>query len=176
MSFFSGDKLLGGPQAGIIAGDKALVDTVSRHPLARAMRIDKLSMAALAATLEHYIRDEALDKVPIWRMIAMPADEVRARVKVWAEKIGEQASPMKAQSTIGGGSLPGETLPTWALAIECDGVDGGAEVVARRLREADNPVLGRIEDGRVLLDARTVLPDEDDALLKAVQSALHGQE
>ena len=173
LSFFSGDKLLGGPQAGIIAGDKALVDTVSRHPLARAMRIDKLSMAALAATLEHYIRDEALDKVPIWRMIAMPADEVRARVKVWAEKIGEQASPMKAQSTIGGGSLPGETLPTWALAIECDGVDGGAEAVARRLREADNPILGRIEDGRVLLDARTVLPDEDDALLKAVQSALH---
>ena len=176
LSFFSGDKLLGGPQAGIIAGDKALVDAVSRHPLARAMRIDKLSMAALAATLEHYIRDEALDKVPIWRMIGVPADEVKARAKKWAEKIGERASPVKAQSTIGGGSLPGETLPTWALAIECYGVDGGAEAIARRLREADNPVLGRIEDGRVLLDARTVLPDEDDALLKAVQSALHSRD
>ena len=176
LSFFSGDKLLGGPQAGIIAGDKALVDAVSRHPLARAMRIDKLSMAALAATLEHYIRDEALDKVPIWRMIGMPADEVKARARVWAEKIGERASPVKAQSTIGGGSLPGETLPTWALAIKCDGVDGGAEVIARRLREAENPVLGRIEDGRVLLDARTVLPDEDDALLRAVQSAVHSQD
>ena len=174
LSFFSGDKLLGGPQAGIIAGDKALVDAVSRHPLARAMRIDKLSMAALAATLEHYIRDEALDKVPIWRMIGMPVNEVKARAKEWAEKIGERASPVKAQSTIGGGSLPGETLHTWALAIECDGVDGGAEVIARRLREAENPVLGRIEDGRVLLDARTVLPDEDDALLTAVQSAVRG--
>ena len=173
LAFFSGDKLLGGPQAGIIAGDEALVEAVSRHPLARAMRIDKLSMAALAATLEHYIRDEAPDKVPIWRMIGMPADEVKARAIVWAKKIGEGASPVKTQSTIGGGSLPGETLPTWALAIECEGVDGGADAMARQLREADSPVLGRIEDGRVLLDARTVLPDEDDALLKSVQSAVH---
>ena len=173
LAFFSGDKLLGGPQAGIIAGDETLVEAVSRHPLARAMRIDKLSMAALAATLEHYIRDEAPDKVPIWRMIGMPADEVKARAIVWAKKIGEGASPVKTQSTIGGGSLPGETLPTWALAIECEGVDGGADAMARRLREADSPVLGRIEDGRVLLDARTVLPDEDDALLKSVQSAVH---
>ena len=172
LSFFSGDKLLGGPQAGIIAGRKALVDVVARHPLARAMRIDKLSMAALAATLEHYIRGEALDKVPIWRMIGMTAEEVKARVNGWASKINDDVSAMKSQSTIGGGSLPGETLPTWALAIECEGVDGGANAVAKRLRGADTPVMGRIEDGRVLLDARTVLPEEDNALLEAVRLAL----
>ena len=175
LSFFSGDKLLGGPQAGIIAGEKSLVDVVARHPLARAMRIDKLSMAALAATLEHYIRGEALDKIPIWRMIAMTADDVKARAKVWAEEIGEAASIVQSQSTIGGGSLPGETLPTWALAIESESIDGGAQAMAKRLRDANTPVMGRIEDGRVLLDARTVLPSEGALLLKAVKHALKGQ-
>ena len=175
LSFFSGDKLLGGPQAGIIAGKRELVDIVARHPLARAMRIDKLSMAALAATLDHYIRGEALDKVPVWRIIAMTSDDVKSRAALWAEKIGARASPVKAQSTIGGGSLPGETLSTWALAIDCEGVEGGAEEIAKRLREADAPVLGRIEDGRVLLDPRTTLPNEDALLLRSVQSALHGE-
>ena len=175
LSFFSGDKLLGGPQAGIIAGKRELVDAVSRHPLARAMRIDKLSMAALAATLEHYIRGEALDKIPIWRMIAMTDDDAKARANIWAAEIGAAASLIPSQSTIGGGSLPGETLPTSALAIDCDNIDGGAETVAKRLRDADTPVMGRIEDGRVLLDARTVLPREDNALINAVKRALNRQ-
>ena len=174
LSFFSGDKLLGGPQAGIIAGEKPLVDVVARHPLARAMRIDKLSMAALAATLEHYIRGEVLDKIPIWRMIAMTADDVKARAKLWAEEIGEAASIVQSQSTIGGGSLPGETLPTWALAIESESIDGGAQAMAKRLRDANTPVMGRIEDERVLLDARTVLPEEEKALLDAVRHAVAG--
>lgn len=175
LSFFSGDKLLGGPQAGIIAGKKALVDVVARHPLARAMRIDKLSMAALAATLEHYIKGEALDKIPIWRIIAMTADDVKVRAERWAREIGDSASPVKSRATIGGGSLPGETLPTWALAINCDELLGGAEGVAKQLREWDSPILGRIEDGRVLLDARTVLPGEDDTMLQAVRHALQYQ-
>ena len=175
LSFFSGDKLLGGPQAGIISGKRELVDLVARHPLARAMRIDKLSMAALAATLEHYIRGEALDKVPVWRMIAMPTDDVKSRAAGWAEKIGDRASVVKSESTIGGGSLPGETLPTWAVAIDCEGIRGGAEEVAKRLREADAPVLGRIEDGRVQLDARTTLPGEDALMLRSVRTALQGE-
>lgn len=174
LSFFSGDKLLGGPQAGIIAGDEALVEAVARHPLARAMRIDKLSMAALAATLEHYIRGEATQKIPVWRMLAMRADEVRARVEGWAEIIGETASIVESRATIGGGSLPGETLPSWALTIDCDRIYGGAETVAKRLRDANEPVLGRIEDDRVLLDARTVLPGEEDTLLRTVRFALNG--
>ena len=176
LSFFSGDKLLGGPQAGIIAGGKALVDVVARHPLARAVRIDKLSIAGLAATLEHYIRGEALEKVPIWRMIAATPDEVKRRASTWTREIGEGVSLAKSESTIGGGSLPGETLPTWALAIDCQHFNGGAEEVARRLRQADSPVLGRIESGRVLLDARTVLPGEDSALLEAVGQALKSRD
>ena len=172
LSFFSGDKLLGGPQAGIIAGKKSLVDLVARHPLARAMRIDKLSMAALAATIEHYLRGEALDKIPIWRMIAMPPDVVKQRVMYWADKVGPHASAVQTHSTIGGGSLPGETLPSWALSIDCNHVKGGAEAMAKRLRNADSAVLGRIEDGGVLLDARTVLPEEEDALLATLRTAL----
>ncbi len=175
LSFFSGDKLLGGPQAGIISGKKTLVDVVARHPLARAMRIDKLSMAALAATLEHYIKGEALDKIPVWRIIAMTADDVKARADGWVREIGANASLIKSRATIGGGSLPGETLPTWALAIKCDDLLGGAEGVARRLREWDSPVLGRIEDEHVMLDARTVLPGEDDTMLQAVRHALQFQ-
>ena len=176
LSFFSGDKLLGGPQAGIIAGKKTLVDLVARHPLARAMRIDKLSMAALAATLEHYIRDEVLEQVPVWRMIAMEAEDIRARVGSWADRIDGPVSIAKSLSTIGGGSLPGETLPSWALAIECDGLYGGAEEVARHLRKSDVHILGRIEDERVLLDGRTVLPEEEDTLVTAVQLALNSEE
>ena len=171
LSFFSGDKLLGGPQAGIIAGKRALVDLVARHPLARAMRIDKLSMAALAATLEHYFRGEALDKVPIWRMISMTEDDVKTRADGWAVEIGTSLSLVKSRSTVGGGSLPGETLPTWALGIAGEEM-GGAEAVAERLRSADVPVMGRIEEGRVLLDPRTVLPDEDSSLLESVKQAL----
>ena len=171
LSFFSGDKLLGGPQAGIIAGVEELVEAAAAHPLARAMRIDKLSMAALAATLQHYLREEAPEKVPIWRMIAMEPGEARERAEAWADHIGRGASPVETESTIGGGSLPGETIPSWAVAVECDAF-GGAEEVAKRLRAADTPVMGRIEDGRVLLDARTVLPEEDQLLVAAVRRAL----
>ena len=175
LSFFSGDKLLGGPQAGIIAGTKALVDVAARHPLARAMRIDKLSMAALAATLEHYARGQAPDKIPIWRMIAMTVEEAKARAAGWAEEIGEGVDVTETESTIGGGSLPGETLPTWAMAIACDEL-GGAVAVAKRLRDASVPVMGRIEDGHVVLDARTVLPGEDSSLITAVKHALGGKD
>ena len=151
------------------------MEVVARHPLARAMRIDKLSMAALAATLEHYAREQAPDKVPIWRMIAMTAEKAKARAGGWAEEIGEGVKVIRAESTIGGGSLPGETLPTWALAIRCEAF-GGAEAVAKRLRDASTPVMGRIEDGQVVLDARTVLPGEDSSLITAVKHALRGRD
>lgn len=176
LSFFSGDKLMGGPQAGIIAGTQELVSLVARHPLARAMRIDKLSMAALTATLTHYIRGEALDKIPIWRMIAMSSDEVKYRASQWIDRLGPSASLVASESTIGGGSLPGETLPSWAVAIDCSLVECSAEEFAKRLRDADTPVIGRIEADRLLLDPRTVLPHQDDALVNAVLGALSGKE
>ena len=174
LSFFSGDKLLGGPQAGIIAGKRELVDIAARHPLARAMRIDKISMAALAATLTHYIRGEALTAIPVWRMIAAPAAAVKARADAWARKLGcpPSVSVAPTQSTIGGGSLPGETLPSWAVAIDCSALNGGAEELAKRLRQSETPVIGRIESERVLLDPCTVLPTEDEALLRTLTDAL----
>ena len=172
LAFFSGDKLLGGPQAGIIVGDTELVARVEKHPLARAVRIDKLSMAALSATLLHYVRDEAPQKVPVWRMIAERADDLESRATRWAESAGGPASVIEGFSTIGGGSLPGETLPTSLLSLDTGGVPGGAEALAARLREGDPPLVGRIEDERVLLDPRTVLPDQDDALLRVVAEAL----
>ena len=172
LAFFSGDKLLGGPQAGIVVGTGELVSRLEKHPLARALRIDKLSLAALTATLLHYVKQEALEKVPIWRMMALSESELESRAHRWQETIGDRATVYQSLSTIGGGSLPGETLRTWVVALRCDDLPGAAEGVAQRLRQQQPPVIARIEEGRVVLDPRTVLPEEDDALLKAVKRAV----
>ena len=172
LGFFSGDKLLGGPQSGIIVGDRELVDIVSRHPLARAVRIDKMGLAALAATLLHYVREDAAGKIPVWRMISMSADDLEAKSVSWAKRLGATASVVPALSTIGGGSLPGETLPTWVVTIDARNIDGGAAVLAGRLRRGSPPVVGRIEDERVILDPRTVLPEEEESLLRVVREVL----
>ena len=168
LAFFSGDKLLGGPQAGIIAGRAELVEKAAAHPLARAIRADKMSLAALTATLLHYIRDEAEAKIPIWRMISASPEKLSDRAEAWRLFV-VRAVNVNGSSTIGGGSLPGETLPTTLLAID---PDGGVESLAHRLRHAKHPVIGRIEDNRLLLDPRTVLPDEDEALLQTLHEAL----
>ena len=170
--FFSGDKLLGGPQAGIVAGKRELVSRLARHPLARAVRIDKLSLAALTATLLHYLKGESLEKVPIWRMISTPFDALEERAQSWHKSVGNTAQVVQGLSAIGGGSLPGESIPTWLLSIVAQGTPEGAQGLAKRLREADTPVIARIEDDRVLLDPRTVLPTEEDALLASLKSAL----
>ena len=169
LAFVSGDKLLGGPQAGIVAGSEEMVGLVSRHPLARAVRIDKLSMAALSATLLHYVRGEAERKVPIWRMVSASHGETSARAEAWAAAVGGRLRD--GLSTIGGGSLPGETLPTTLLALDGK-AHGGADALAGRLRRASPPVIGRIEDDEVLLDPRTVLPEQDGALMQALKDAL----
>ena len=173
--FFSGDKLLGGPQCGIIAGRRELVDAIARHPLARAVRIDKLSLAALSATLLHYVKGEAEREVPVWRMIAATPDDVRERAERWRQSLGRRACHAKVvatDSTIGGGSLPGETLPSWALAVRGHGV--GAARLAARLRAAPTPVLARVERETLLLDPRTVLPGEDEAIRRGLAGALEG--
>ena len=170
--FFSGDKLLGGPQAGIVAGKRELVSRLARHPLARAVRIDKLSLAALTATLLHYLKGESLEKVPIWRMISTPVDALEERAQSWQKSVGDTAQVVQGLSAIGGGSLPGESIPTWLLSIGAQGTTEGAQGLAKRLREADTPVIARIEDDRVLLDPRTVLPAEEDSLMASLKSAL----
>lgn len=174
--FFSGDKLLGGPQAGIIVGKRDLVDRLARHPLARAVRIDKLSLATLTATLVHYLRGEAETEIPVWRMISATAASIKARATAWQSAVDGNspgnASVVESRSAVGGGSLPGETLPTWVLALDCQGVGGGAVEVMRRLRDSHPPVVARIEDDRVLLDPRTVSAEEDGEVVSALKAAM----
>jgi len=170
--FFSGDKLLGGPQSGMIVGTSELVRRLERHPLARAIRIDKMSLAGLTATLLHYLKQEAESEVPIWRMISAGEQEIKDRAERWKSQLSLPGEVIASKSAVGGGSLPGETLPTWVLALSCEGDAGGPDTVMRRLREAKPPVVARIEDDRVILDPRTVLPEEEDSLLTAVRDAL----
>ena len=169
LAFFSGDKLLGGPQAGIIVGKKVLVDKLKRHPLARAVRMDKLCLAALGATLLHYLRGEAEVKVPVWRMIAAPVSEMEERAGRWAAVIPGKAGVCDGLSMIGGGSLPGECLPTRLLSIT---PPGSAQSLAEALRRQRPPIVARIEKEAVLLDPRTVLPEQDTLLEKGLASAL----
>ena len=172
--FFSGDKLLGGPQAGIVVGKKALVDRLKRHPLARAVRADKASLAGLAATLVHYLKNEAETKVPVWRMIATPLAQLEERANTWAAHLSGAAQVLEGVSMVGGGSLPGESLPTKLLAIRETALGHGvsAQAAAARLRAAQLAVVARIEHDRLLLDPRTVLPGEDQALLEVLTQVL----
>lgn len=170
--FFSGDKLLGGPQSGMVVGTSELVRRLERHPLARAIRIDKMSLAGLTATLLHYLKQEAESEIPIWRMISAGEQEIKDRVERWKSQLALPGEVISSKSAVGGGSLPGETLPTWVLALSCEGSAGGSEAVMRNLREAKPPVIARIEDDRVILDPRTVLPEEEDSLLTALRDAI----
>lgn len=170
--FFSGDKLLGGPQAGIVVGSRDLVNRLERHPLARAMRIDKVSLAGLTATLVHYLREEAESEVPIWRMISTAEAAVKERALRWQAFLAGETEVVAGRSAIGGGSLPGETLPSWVLSLPCREASGGVDGVMERLRRGATPVMARIEDDRVLLDPRTVLPEEEEVLLQGVRAAL----
>jgi L-seryl-tRNA(Ser) seleniumtransferase len=171
LTLFSGDKLLGGPQAGIIVGREELVTRLRRHPLARALRMDKGSIAALAATAIHYVRGDALQKIPVWRMIAMPLTAIERRARRWARAIGAPARILHGRSMIGGGSLPEEGLPTRVVAIPAHGARSVADL-AQRLRLRQPPVIGRIEHDQLLLDPRTVAPEDDSTLVEAVAAAL----
>ncbi|MCY4624212.1 MAG: L-seryl-tRNA(Sec) selenium transferase [Chloroflexi bacterium] len=174
LALFSGDKLLGGPQCGVAVGRAAVIERMAAHPLARAFRIDKLSLAALTATLMHYVKGEAVDTVPVWAMISTTMEDLQERAINWSHTLGHRGEVVSGQSTVGGGSLPGETLPTCLLALDAAGVTGGAPELARRLRTGAAPVVARVQDDRVLLDPRTVSVDDDPALLQAVALALKG--
>lgn len=157
---FSGDKLLGGPQAGIILGKKDLIDRLKVHPLARAIRVDKMALAALSATLEHYMKEEALQCVPVWRMISSPVDEILSRAEKW-QKALKQGKIVESLSMVGGGSLPGETLPTWTLALEVDHPNHFLDL----LRQHTPPLIGRVENDTLLFDPRTVDPEYDELVV-----------
>ena len=172
LTFFSGDKLVGGPQAGIIVGRKQLVDKLKKHPLARAVRIDKIRLAGLVATLIHYLKDEAVTKIPVWRMISATLEEIDQRARLWVKALNGLAQVVEGESMVGGGSLPGGTLPTRLVAISGEGKrksQSMAQTLARRLRNGEPPVIGRISDNVLLLDPRSVLPEEDEVILQALR-------
>jgi L-seryl-tRNA(Ser) seleniumtransferase len=168
---FSGDKLLGGPQAGIAVGRAERITALRTHPLMRALRPDKLTIAALFATLETYRDGNAEKELPVWRMIAATPRALAARGRSLVTSLGQagvSAEVIEVRSTVGGGSLPEETQASIAVAI------GGAPAtrVAQALRSGDPPVIGRIVDERVALDLRSVLPEDDEVLARAVIGAL----
>jgi L-seryl-tRNA(Ser) seleniumtransferase len=167
---FSGDKLLGGPQAGIVAGERAAIERIRRHPLMRALRVDKMTYAALEATLLAYAAED-VDAVPVARMLHLSADAIAERAAPMAaalRKAGMDADVIPSLSTIGGGSAPGTTIPTFAVRLARPGL--GASALESRLRTLDPPVIARIEDDAVLLDLRTVLPWQDATLLRLLSS------
>ncbi len=159
---FSGDKLLGGPQAGVILGSKELIDQLKVHPLARAIRADKMALAALSATLGHYIKEEAFEKVPVWQMISASVEEIKSRAENWQKTLG-LGEVTESKSMVGGGSLPGETLPTMVWAVK---VDHPQKLLAD-LREGSPAIIGRIENDRVIFDPRTILPQSDLDFIQA---------
>jgi len=160
---FSGDKLLGGPQAGIIAGDAELVPRVRRNPLFRAFRQDKLVYAALETTLRHILLEQ-YDCVPALRMIRLTAEQIRGRAENLAKRLSGSLSIEPGESVIGGGSTPELSLPTWLIAIE----EENANALEQRLRANAPPIISRIERDRVVLDLRTVFQEEEDAIVQAL--------
>jgi len=168
---FSGDKLLGGPQSGIIAGHRDLVTKLRRDPLARAMRPDKAILAALGATLGLYRAGTATREIPVWREIAAGEAGLRARADAIVGRLGlddRDVRVVRTEATVGGGSLPGQTLPSWAIALR----SASADRLAARLRAGEPRVIGRIEADEVLLDVRTVEPEDDAGLERAARAAL----
>jgi L-seryl-tRNA(Ser) seleniumtransferase len=165
---FSGDKLLGGPQAGIAVGKSDAIGLLRQHPLMRALRPDKATIAGLHATLLHYMRGEAEREVPVWRMIATPLDDIERRARDIVSASGLAAARVVAShATTGGGSLPGEVLPSRAVGLQSGGMP--AQELAARLRGWERPIVGRIVEDRVLLDLRTVAPDDDTEIVSAIR-------
>ena len=166
---YSGDKLLGGPQAGLLSGRRELVGRIRSNPLFRALRVDKLTYAALEATLLAYVKKDH-DAVPALRMMRLSKEAIGQRAEKLAEKIVVlelSVELVDGESVIGGGAAPSATLPTRLLAIACDGMS--ADELAASLRHFDPAIIGRVEEGRVLLDLRTVSPEQDQAIVAALQ-------
>src|SRR5262249_55341582 len=159
---FSGDKLMGGPQSGIIAGKKVYVEKIRQNPLFRALRVDKLTIAVLEYVLRAYLRGD-LDAVPTWKLLHARETELKARAEAFAKRVGPAARPVALTSVVGGGSAPGVYLPSWGVELEFPGVT--VSEIENRFRHSDPPVIVRIENARLVLDFRTIFEAEDDELL-----------
>jgi L-seryl-tRNA(Ser) seleniumtransferase len=166
---YSGDKLLGGPQAGLISGRADLVTRMRANSLFRALRVDKLTYAALEATLLAYVKRDH-DSIPTLRMMRLSKEEIGKRGEVLAAQVRSQKFEIEitdGESVIGGGAAPSSVLPTRLLALSCAGLS--ADELATRLRASDPPIIARVEQGRVLLDLRTVFADQDSIIAAALQ-------
>ena len=164
---FSGDKLLGGPQAGILVGHGDLLAKIRRHPLYRAIRADKLCLAALSATLEQYLKGKTELEIPLYMMLSRSLEDLTEQVHRWIDHL-QAGSALEGFSTVGGGSLPGETLPTCLLAFKVK----SPTKFAALLREADPPIITRVQDDLLLIDPRTILPWQEQSLLKGLKSSI----
>jgi len=164
---FSGDKLLGGPQAGILVGQTDLLAKIRLHPLYRAIRADKLCLAALSATLLHYLKGEAEQEIPLYQMLSRSLEDLTSQVQRWIDRL-QDGSALEGLSTVGGGSLPGETLPTCLFALKVKSPTN----FAAQLRETNPPIIARVQEDLLLLDPRTVLPWQEETLLTSLQTIL----
>jgi L-seryl-tRNA(Ser) seleniumtransferase len=162
---FSGDKLLGGPQAGIIVGNKDLIEKIKKHPLARAVRADKACLAGISATLMHYLKDEAEREIPVLKMMSLSLKQVKGRAEAWTHELG-QGQVVEGESTVGGGSLPGESIKTYLLALTVKSPDK----FLKKLRGQNPPIIARTENDKILLDPRTVLPQQEGAVLVGLKN------
>jgi L-seryl-tRNA(Ser) seleniumtransferase len=175
---FSGDKLLGGPQAGLIAGKKTLIQKIEKDPLMRAFRLDKMTLAALESTLRTYLNEEqALAEVPVLRMLGTPLDELRQRAESLAGRLRalagiRSASVADDSAFVGGGSLPDQTMKTWVVEVVAENLSDAD--LAHRLRVGAPAVLGRIRSERLVLDLRTIFPEQEELLIEAIRAALAG--
>jgi L-seryl-tRNA(Ser) seleniumtransferase len=168
---YSGDKLLGGPQAGLVTGDPTLVEKLVKHPLFRALRVDKMCYAALEATLVTYLREE-YDRLPLLHMLRLSAEEIQRRcLALAASSIGLSAQVVPTLTIIGGGAAPGKTLPGFALSLAANGMS--ATELARRLRQQKTPIVARVEEDRVLIDLRTVDAADDRYLAETLAGLAH---
>lgn len=164
---FSGDKLLGGPQAGLIVGKAKYIDKIRHHPFYRALRADKLCLAALSATLLEYLKGRSIKTIPVQVMLARQEADLKVQAERWQKDLAT-GQVIQGESAIGGGSLPGQTLPTWLLALK----PKSAKQFTSHLRQLDTPIITRIEDDLVLLDPRTVLSLQEAVLLSSLRNAL----
>ncbi|MFL2635247.1 MAG: L-seryl-tRNA(Sec) selenium transferase [Dehalococcoidia bacterium] len=163
---FSGDKLLGGPQAGIIVGKENLIHPISKNPMARAQRLDKSALTALTTTLKHYIEDDHLIKIPVWKMINMKENEIKKRVNAILAQVQDNVKKVKGVSKIGGGTMPDAELSTWLLSLSVSNVK--TEEILEKLRNLPTPIIGRINDNNVLIDLRTIPVEFDKYIIQSL--------
>src|SRR5438034_1919372 len=163
---FSGDKLWGGPQAGIIAGKKLYVEKIRQNPLFRALRVDKLTISVLEFVLRAYLRGKT-EEIPVLRMLQASAADLKNRAESFARRVGGNAKPVELKSVVGGGSAPETYLPSWGVALDFPGISDAE--LERRLRNSEPPVIVRLEEGRVILDFRTIFATDEDELLGIIR-------